>query len=202
VRCPARTVEFVTVKRNGFELGRSYGHWWVELDATESYGWWPSICPVRFRHVIAGIPGVLNGVGVHPDGTATRDPYHGTVADHEFHPVLVAGLDDDEVRHRIRTFSGEFAGDWKWSTRPTENCRTFQLALLAHAGLVDGTGNFHTRGEGCPVLAPLRRAALAFTTRRRWPRNLPAPTSAAEQAQQAMARPPRGWPDTTAAEVA
>ena len=184
---PARIVECVTVKRNGLELGRSYGHWWVELDDTESYGWWPSVCPVRFRDVVTGIPGVLNGVGVHPDGTATRDPYHGTVADHAFHPVLVADLDDDEVRHRLRSFARDFVGGWRWSTRPTENCRTFQLALLAHAGLVDGTGNFHTRGDGCPVLGPWRRV-LPRRGRRRWPRNLPPPASAVGHARHAVDR--------------
>ena len=34
-----RVVEFVTVKRNAPLAGRSYGHWWVELDGVESYGW-------------------------------------------------------------------------------------------------------------------------------------------------------------------
>ena len=185
MRPPFRVVEAVTVKRNGMQVGRTYGHWWVELGDDESYGWWPSVCPVRFRDVLSGIPGVVNGVGVHPDGTPTQDPYHGTAADHEFHPVLVADLDDREVGERIRAFAVGFVGGWRWSTRPTDNCRTFQLALLAHAGLVDGTGSFHTRGPGCPVLAPWRRAAQAVTGRRSWPRNLPPPTAAARLAEAA-----------------
>ena len=180
-----RVVECVTVKRNGLQVGHTYGHWWVELDDDESYGWWPSVCPVRFRDVLSGIPGVVNGVGVHPDGSRTRDPYHGTVADHEFHPVLVADLDDDAVRDRVRSFAHGFAGGWRWATHPTDNCRTFQLALLAHAGLVDGTGNFHTRGPGCPVLAPWRRATQAVTGRRPWPRNLPEPAAAVRLARMA-----------------
>ena len=28
----ARVVEFVTIKRNVPLAGRSYGHWWVEID--------------------------------------------------------------------------------------------------------------------------------------------------------------------------
>ena len=174
----SRVVECVTVKRNGLQVGRTYGHWWVELVDDESYGWWPSVCPVRFRDVLSGMPGVVNGVGVHPDGTPTQDPYHGTVADHEFHPVVLGDVSDDEVRRRVRSFAAGFAGGWRWATHPTDNCRTFQIALLAHAGLVDGTGNFHTRGAGCPVLAPWRRAAHAVTGRQRSPRNLPDPTGA------------------------
>ena len=59
------------------------------------------------------------------------------------------------------------------SARPALNCHTFQLAVLDAAGLVDGTGNYHTRGGGCPVLAPGRRWAGRLTGRRRWPGNLP-----------------------------
>ena len=182
-----RIVRCVTVKRNGLQIGRTYGHWWVELGDDESYGWWPSVCPVRFRDVVSGIPGVVNGVGVHPDGTPTRDPYHGTVADHEFHPVVVGTLSDDEVLDRVRSFALDFVGGWRWATRPTDNCRTFQLGLLAHAGLVEGTGNFHTRGPGCPVLAPWRRAAHAVSGRRSWPRNLPDPAAAVGLARGATA---------------
>jgi len=55
------------------------------------------------------------------------------------------------------------------------NCRLFQLALMDAAGLVDGTGNYHTRGAGCPALGPVRRVAGRFGGERRWPRNLPHP---------------------------
>ena len=171
-----RVVEFVTVKRNVPLTGRSYGHWWVELDGEESYGWWPSRAPLGVAGVIRGTPGTLNGLGVCSEGTPTRDPNHGLVADHEFHPVLIRQHDDDDdVRACIRAFAAGFAGDWRWSTRPTMNCRLFQLALMDAAGLVDGTGNYHTRGAGCPALRPLRRVAGRFGGERRWPRNLPHP---------------------------
>lgn len=79
------------------------------------------------------------------------------------------------MRARIRAFAAGFAGGWRWSTGPTMNCRLFQLALMDAADLVDGTGNYRTRGTGCPALAPVRRAASHFDGRRRWPRNLPRP---------------------------
>lgn len=171
----ARVLEFVTVKRNVPLTWRSYGHWWVELDTDESYGWWPGRIPLGFTTMVRGTTGVLNGVGITTYGTPTRDPNHGLPADYEFHPVLITGSSDDEVRAAIRTFAARFVGDWRWSTRPTMNCRLFQLALMDTAGLVDGTGNYHTRGAGCPALAPVRRTTARVTGERYWPKNLPTP---------------------------
>ncbi|MGH9227105.1 MAG: hypothetical protein ACRD2W_25760 [Acidimicrobiales bacterium] len=170
-----RVVEFVTVKRNAPLTGRCYGHWWIEMDESESYGWWPAHSPVGLRTLVRGCRGVLNGIGVVDGASAARDPSHGLPADHEFHPVLVRDRTDDEVRSAVRGFAQTFGGEWRWSTRPTMNCRLFQLALFDAVGLVDGTGNYHTRGAGCPALAPLRRLLGRFSGRRRWPRNLPAP---------------------------
>lgn len=171
----ARVVEFVTVKRNVPLTGRSYGHWWLELDGEESFGWWPARAPLGVTGVVRGTTGVLNGLGVVDDGTPTRDPNHGLLADYEFHPVLIRQRADDEVRAALRWFATGFAGEWRWSIRPTMNCRLFQLALMDAAGLVDGTGNYRSRGSGCPALAPVRRAAGRVDGRRRWPRNLPRP---------------------------
>ena len=169
-----RVVELITVKRNVPLAGRSYGHWWVEV-GDESYGWWPGRDPLRLRDVFLGVPGVLNGLGISSDGTPTRDPNHGLVADYEFHPVLVRSRTDDELRSAVRTFAWGFSGEWRWAPHPTMNCRLFQLAMFDAVGLVDGTGNYRTRGSGCPVLQPTRRAAARISGRRRWPRNLPAP---------------------------
>lgn len=171
----ARVLSFVTVKRNTPLAGRSFGHWWIEIDDEESYGWWPARLPVGLRAAIRGVPGVLNGVGVTDDGTPTRDPNHGQLADHEFHPVLVTSRTDDDVRDTIRSFAAAFTGEWRWSTRPSINCRLFQLDLFDAVGLVDGTGNYRTRGSGCPALAPVRRAVGRIGGLRRWPRNLPPP---------------------------
>ena len=169
-----RVVEFITVKRNIALAGRSYGHWWVEFDNDESYGWWPSHS-VRLDQLFRGVPGVLNGIGLHPDAMATRDPNHGLPGDFEFHPVLVKDNTDEELRDNIRCFAASFEGGWRWSTRQTMNCRMFQLAMFDAVGLVDGTGNYHTRGSGCPALAPIRRTVGRLTGRRRWPFNLPQP---------------------------
>ena len=170
-----RVVDFIVVKRNVPLAGRSYGHWWVEVDDVESYGWWPAGCPLRIWDVFLGTVGVLNGIGVTNTGTLTRDPNHGTPGDYEFHPVLIVSRTDNEIRTSIREFASEFRGGWRWSTRPTMNCRLFQLALFDAVGLVDGTGNYKTRGTGCPALAPGRRLARRLTGRRRWPGNLPRP---------------------------
>ena len=169
-----RVVDLITVKRNVPLTGRSYGHWWVEVE-DESYGWWPGRDPLRLRDILVGVPGVLNGLGISPDGTPTRDPNHGLVADYEFHPVLVRPRTDDELACAVRTFAWGFSGEWRWAPHPTMNCRLFQLALFDAVGLVDGTGNYRTRGPGCPVLQPVRRAVGRVSGRRRWPRNLPAP---------------------------
>ena len=170
-----RVVEFITVKRNVPLVGRSYGHWWVEIDGVESYGWWPGRTPLRTKDVLGGAPGVLNGTAATGDGGTARDPNHGMVADYEFHPVLTVPRTNAEVRHAIRAFAQAFRGQWRWSIRPSMNCRLFQLAMFDAVGLVDGTGDYHTRGAGCPVLAPARRAASRVTGRRYWPTNLPPP---------------------------
>ena len=169
-----RVVDFITVKRNIALAGRSYGHWWIEFDNDESYGWWPSHS-VRLDQLFRGVPGVLNGIGLHSDATATRDPNHGLPADFEFHPVLVEAHTDQQLRDSIRRFAGSFDGGWRWSTRQSMNCRMFQLAMFDAVGLVDGTGNYHTRGSGCPALAPIRRTVGRLSGRRRWPLNLPHP---------------------------
>ena len=169
-----RVADTITVKRNIALAGRSYGHWWIEFDDEESYGWWPSRS-VRLDQLFRGVPGALNGIGLHPDALPTRDPNHGLPADFEFHPVLVDDHTDEELRDRIRCFARSFEGGWRWSTRQTMNCRMFQLALFDAVGLVDGTGNYHTRGTGCPALAPLRRTVGSLSGRRRWPLNLPHP---------------------------
>ena len=190
-----RVLRFVTVKRNLPLVGRSYGHWWVEVDGTESYGWWPGRARLRTRDMLLGAPGVLNGIDSAGDRLPTRDQNHGLAADYEFHPVLVSPRTDDEVRHAIRRFAATFRGPWQWSIRPTMNCRLFQLALFDAVGLVDGTGNYRSRGSGCPALAPLRRLARRVTGRRYWPANLPAPGQRVAEVLPAADRPRPGHDD-------
>lgn len=184
-----RVLDFVTVKRNVALAWRSYGHWWIEIDHSESYGWWPTQLPIGAIRMFRGVPGVLNAIGVDPEGTLTRDPNHGRSADHWFHPVLVVPRSDDEVRTAIRRTAAAIQGEWRWSTRPALNCHTFQLIVFDAVGLVDGTGNYHTRGGGCPALWPGRRVAAGLTGHRRWPGNLPQPGQRLAELDTALALP-------------
>ncbi len=156
---PSRIIPFVVVKRTDSHLGRTYGHWWVELDGVESYGWWPDHCPVRIRDMLRGCTGTLNGVGGScGGGSIISDPYHGEPADHWFHPTLTVRKSDRAVRREIRAFALGYRGAWRWSTKAAKslNCRSFQLQMLQAVGLSD-EGHIHTRGRGCPFLSPWRR---------------------------------------------
>lgn len=150
-----RTVHAVMVKRTNPNWVDWYGHWWVEL-GDESYGWWPCR-PVGAIAAVRGVRGRLNGVGVRPGGTPTRDPRHGELADHAFHPEAAAGRSDDEVAAVLRAFAAGHKGEWRWSRAGgSGNCRTFQRSLLAAAGLSEPLGYRHSHG-GCPLLGAARR---------------------------------------------
>jgi len=156
--CTPRVLPYVVVKRTDSHVGRTYGHWWVELDGVESYGWWPDRCPVRIRGTLGGCKGTLNGVGGScGGGSIISDPYHGEPADQWFHPTLVVRKSDRAVRREIRSFALGYSGPWRWSTTAARspNCRSFQLELLEAVGLSDA-GHLHTRGRGCPFLVPWR----------------------------------------------
>lgn len=151
-----RTLLFVTIKRDNPGWRDLYGHWWVEVDREESYGWWPARVPLGVRELLRGCGGTLNGMGLVGRGaTWFRDSAHGRDAAHSFHPVLVDPVSDDEVRHRIRRFAHSYAGTWRWAWRPggqRDTCRSFQDDLLAAAGLAEGLEHLPTRGRGCPFL--------------------------------------------------
>lgn len=83
----------ITVKRNAPVFGRSYGHWWLEVDSVESYGWWPAK-PPDLAGLLRGTAGVLNGPGDSAAAAPLRDPNHGLPADYEFHPILVMPRSD------------------------------------------------------------------------------------------------------------
>lgn len=150
---PPRALPFVTVKRTNPRLG-TFGHWWVEVDGVESYGWWPSRCPLRLRHFVFGGRGALNGTsGACSGGSASRDPHHLESAEHEFHPLLTVRKSDRRVRAEIRSFASAYDAGWHWSTkRATDDCRTFQVRLLHAVGLAEPSEHEATRGRGCPFL--------------------------------------------------
>lgn len=158
----AREINFIVVKRINPRFRRTYGHWWVELDGEESYGWWPSRSPVGVRGLLFGLPGTLNGMGVVEGGSPSHDPYHGDDADHVFHPRLSVDKGDEALRRDIRAFAASYADIWRWqwwwSSKPTRNCRSFQDDLFAAVGLEEDPELLFTRGPGCPFMYPLRQA--------------------------------------------
>lgn len=169
---PGRVLEFITVKRLNPRFRRTYGHWWIEVDGVESYGWWPSRCPIGLRGLFVDLDGRLNGLGVVEGGTPTTDPHHRDVGDHCFHPTLTISKRDDEVREEIRAFAHAYSDVWRWrwwwQRKPTRNCRTFQDDLFAAIGLFEGEENLYTRGPGCPFMYPLRRLVWAVSDARDW----------------------------------
>jgi hypothetical protein len=136
-----RTVNFVEIKRNNIHfsprLGTDYGHFWTEIDGTESYGWWPDHCPVTLYETLFGTGGDLNGVAGCGGTSRTQDPHHGETADRAFHPVLTVPKTDATVRSDIRSFANAYSGGWRWTFGYGQNCRTFQASLMASVGLAE-----------------------------------------------------------------
>ncbi|UTI63985.1 hypothetical protein NBH00_21915 [Paraconexibacter antarcticus] len=153
---------FLLVKRIDPRLPNSWGHWWIEIDDQESYGWWPTPCPMGWRGALLGSRGCLNGMGTPNGGSATRDAYHGDEPDHQFHPTLIVAKTDEQVRADIRAFAkgyvGGFRWQWWWLREPGENCRTFQDHLFHVVGLFEEPQYLYSRGAGCPFMFPFRRA--------------------------------------------
>jgi hypothetical protein len=161
-----RVLPYVRVKRINPRVGDTFGHWWIEIDGTESYGWWPERCPIRVRDFFFGSAGTVNGLhGSCAGGTTMTDPHHREPAQHSFHPTLVVRKSDRRVRRDIRSFAQKFTGEWRYSTKPTSNdCRSFQLRLLHAVGLEEDPEHQHTRGQGCPFLGLFRTRVREFAT--------------------------------------
>ncbi len=145
-----RTLEFIKIKMNG----RGIDHWWIEIDRSESYGWWPSgdASDVDYSDYIDGsLTGILNATNrTDNPGTPTRDPYHGEGAITTFHPVmddfsLMQGfnrdrvMSDDEIRLAIRDYAVNFAGDYNLLSGPS--CHTFISDLMRRLHLVMPSGS-------------------------------------------------------------
>lgn len=158
-----RTLPWLVAKRYDTRIGDTYGHWWVELDGVESYGWWPARRPVTIFSFLFGGRGALNGARRRPPRV---DPHHGDPGHHRFHPVLVVPKSDWRARRDVRRFARSFHGGWRLSLRrPGANCRSFQLALFEAVGLVEPTEALATRGRGCAFLHPLRLLRCSFRQR-------------------------------------
>lgn len=111
-----------------------YGHWWIELDGSESYGWWPS-GPVGIGGTLKGVPGKLNG-GPRFGGGPTRDPHHGDSAEQAFHPRVRSGAPAADVKSCVRSFAKGYSGTWSWPWG--QNCHSFQRQMMRKCALARG----------------------------------------------------------------
>jgi len=134
---PNRPLPFITMKRKHIHLTGpdKYGHWWTEMDGSESYGWWPKY-HVGVIDTLLGVEGELNGVTTY-GGSPTLDPHHGDAGEEEFHPVLTNSKSDATVRSEVRSFAHGYSGEWRWTFGWGQNCHTFQESMMASIGLVE-----------------------------------------------------------------
>lgn len=109
-----------------------YGHWWIEIDGSESYGWWPG-AQVTISGTFKGVPGALNGVPYFSAGTGTTDPHHGDPAEEMFHPAVRSGQPAATIKDCIRSFAKSYSGTWSWPWG--QNCHSFQEAMMEHCKL-------------------------------------------------------------------
>jgi RHS repeat-associated protein len=120
----------IKIKRKHIHLfgDDKYGHWWIEIRATESYGWWPKY-PVGIWETLRGVEGELNGQTSY-GGTATSDPHHGDSAEDTFHPRISANcsMSCTNAEFCVREFAWSFVGGWSWPWGP--NCHTFQESMM------------------------------------------------------------------------
>jgi hypothetical protein len=134
----------------GKEEGDGYGHWWAELDGTESYGWWPKNPVPGLWETLVGVEGELNGQTSF-GGTPTRDPHHGDKAEDTFHPwragdgwfggrklkygakkgTSCSCVSEGEIKDCIKAFVADFAASntsWRYPFSP--NCHSFQEDMM------------------------------------------------------------------------
>jgi len=140
----------------GFESGDGYGHWWFEIDGTESYGWWPAEA-LNLSKTLKGVRGDLNGQTLF-GGTPTTDPHHGDAAEVDYSAKLNFGgifgffankeleygsakgtkckcAKTGEIKDCLRDFAASFSGQW---SHPWGNsCHDFFSEALDACCLTD-----------------------------------------------------------------
>ena len=112
-----------------------YGHWWIEIGAKESYGWWPSNLGegflTRFRNTVFGVPGELNGQESFSayGGSPTSDPHQGEYGGAKVYDVYAeSGALSAKVIDQVRNFAHSYSGNWSWPLG--QNCHSFQESML------------------------------------------------------------------------
>jgi len=149
-------INSITMKRKhikwsvvfGKEEGDGYGHWWTEIDGTESYGWWPKAPVPGLLETIFSVEGEMNAR--YFGGTATTDPHHGDAAEEEFHPwraevsATVTKLkygkakdtkcpcaSEEQIKDCVQAFVKDYAATHtRWSYPLGNNCHSFQRDLM------------------------------------------------------------------------
>lgn len=129
-------IEGIKVYRKEIDIGGEdkYGHWWIEIDGVESYGWWPKE-PVGLGDTLFGTAGELNGQTSF-GGTPTMDPhplygkYEGADAYNVYGDLTVSKA---QYAAMIRGYAQSYSGSWSWPIG--QNCHSFQKGLLDQLGL-------------------------------------------------------------------
>jgi len=103
-----------------------YGHWWIETDNNESYGWWPKY-PVNNLNTVIGIEGELNGQTSF-GGSRTKDPHHGDRSEGVEQYDIYGRMTKDEALKALRDYANSFSGSWSWPIG--QNCHSFQDDFL------------------------------------------------------------------------
>jgi RHS repeat-associated protein len=103
-----------------------YGHWWIEINGKESYGWWPKM-PVGFLGTIFGVEGELNGQSYF-GGSKIRDPHHGDRGAGVVSFDVYGTQSKEETVQSIRNYSNSYNGNWSWPLG--QNCHSFQKKML------------------------------------------------------------------------
>jgi RHS repeat-associated protein len=125
-----RIVPNVKILRQDIDINADdkYGHWWVEIGKTESYGWWPKE-PVGLSDTVSGVPGELNGQ-TNFGGSPTRDPHHGFRVSgvNVFNLYTTNASSTVGVDIKIRDFANSYRGSWSWPVG--QNCHSFQNSFI------------------------------------------------------------------------
>ena len=126
----------IVLKRKHIHLGQEdkYGHWWVEIDKKQSYGWWPKY-GVGLKGTLFGTEGELNGQTSF-GGTPTKDAHHGDGADEELSVECTDPTKTEaDVTKDIISFANGYSGEWRWTFGLGQNCHTFQKSMLSATSL-------------------------------------------------------------------
>lgn len=130
-----RMVPNIKILRKDIDLNGEdkYGHWWVEIGKSESYGWWPKEA-VGLVDTVSGVEGELNGQ-TNFGGTPTQDPHQGDRSNgtNFFNVYTTNGLQTKGVDNKIRDFAKKYSGQWSYPTG--QNCHSFQDSFLEKLNL-------------------------------------------------------------------